>query len=1286
MSTLQLYFLGTLDIRYDDRLLPKPPTLKSQSLLAYLILHRHRPQPRDRLIGLFWGDRPERKARHSLSTALWHIRRSLPYQELILSDPHTVQFDPQSDLWLDVEEFQVLSSSVSGYPSLKPETVKLETKRLQRAVALYRGDFLDGFYDDWIINERYRLETLLLKALARLMVGHEARGEHDAALATALRLLGHDPLREDAHRLAMRAYCRLGRRNAALEQYHHCREVVLEELGAEPMVETTELYQAILEGQFEVGPVHEALPVEMPAAIERAGRSPLDVMAPSKMVGREQELAFLHQCWQGAQAKQGGLVLISGEAGVGKTRLMEEFANRLRWQGVRVLWGRCYEFERALPYQPLAEALRTVVPTLMSDELAGFPAWTLGEVARLVPEVLERCPELEVSATPSLEQEQSRRFDGVTRFLAELSLHGALLVVLEDLHWASQSTLQLVHYLARHLADHRVLLVGTFRPEAIGLEHPLLALRRRLTREGLAKPLRLSRLSPEAVETMIVEMSGAGEAALPLTERLYQETEGNPFFLMEIVKALFETGVVQLQEGVWTGDFARISEGEIPLPVSVSEAIQARAHRLDENAQDALCLAAVLGREFDFELLSTAWGRGEEATLEALDALLRRRLLDEGTGPLGRDYAFTHHKIQEAIYVGMPRRRQQHAHARVGAAMESLYGPEAEALAGEMAFHFEQGRQLDKTLTEKAITYRLLAGDRARTLYAHQEAIEHYQQALALLKGQGEYERAARTLMKLGLTYHNAFDFRRARQAYQESFALWQRAGKVEVVIPPPPAPHALRVFWLNLPTLDSTMADSAPSAAVISQLFSGLVERGPELEVIPDLARSWEVLEGGRKYVFHLRDDARWSDGIPVTAGDVEYAWKRTLDPSSGSPNASLLYDVAGAKAFHREEVSWEDVGVRATDKVTFVVELEELTGYFLQLLGHHATFPVPRHVVEAHGESWTKLGNLVTSGPFGLESWQPGESMVLVYNPDYHGQVMGNTQRVELTLLPLREWPAMLDMYEADELDVILRLWHIPPMERDRVRLQHAGEYVSVPALHTGYVGFDASRPPFDDPRVRRAFVLATDRETLVNMVNRGYWSPATGGFVPPGMPGHSPGIALPYDPERSRQLLAEAGYPDGDGFPIVDALTFHGIETSVEYLQTQWRENLGVEIPCQALPFGEYQEEQDKATPHMFISAWQADYPDPDDFLRVGLQWAGMGWWCEAYDELVEKARRVMDQGERMKLYRQAERILVEEAPVMPWCHIRWSLLVKPWVKRYPVSPMRQWFWKDVIIEPH
>jgi ABC-type oligopeptide transport system substrate-binding subunit/DNA-binding SARP family transcriptional activator len=1277
VPTLRLRFLGPLDIRYGDQPLPKPPTLKSQSLLAYLILHRHHPQPRDRMVGLFWGDRPERKARASLSTALWHIRRCLPHETLILSDSHTVQFDPQSDLWLDVEEFERLADS--RWPMADGSPNQEAISHLQSAISLYRGDFLDGFYDDWIINERYRLEALFLEALARLMIGHEARGEHDAALVTALRLLGHDPLREDAHRAAMRAYCRLGQRNAALEQYHRCREVVLEELGVEPMVETTELYQAILEGRFEVGRVP---PIQIPAVEPSVplGRSPLDVVTPVKLVGRGQEMAFLRDCWQRAQAEQGGLVLISGEAGVGKTRLVEEFANRLRWQGVRVLWGRCYEFERAMPYQPIAEALRTVLPTLTPSELAAIPGGSLAEVARLVPEVAEVQPGLEGSPEP--DQEQARLCDGVTRFLAALSSHGALLIVLEDLHWASESTLQLLHYLARHLADHPVIIAGTFRPEAIGLEHALLDLRRRLAREGLAKPLRLSRLSPAAVETMVVEMSGAGDAVLPLAKRLYQETEGHPFFLMEIIKALFETEVIHLEESAWQGDFARISEGELPLPASVSEAIQARAHRLDEDTQEALRLAAVLGREFDFELLNAVWGRGEEATLEALDDLLRHRLIDEGTGPLDRDYTFTHHKIQEVVYAGMPRRRREHAHARVGAAMETLYGSQVEELAGELAFHFEQGRQLDKRRTEKAITYLLLAGDRARTLYAHQEAIVHYQQALALLKDQGKYEWAARTLMKLGLTYHNAFDFRRARQAYQESFALWQRGGKVEVAIPPPPAPHALRVFWLNMPTLDPTMTNSAASVAVISQLFSGLVERGPELEVIPDLARSWEVLEGGRKYVFHLRDDVRWSDGIPVTAGDVEYAWKRTLDPSSGSPNASLLYDVAGAKAFHRGE----EVGVRAADRVTLVVELEEPTGYFLQLLGHHVTFPVPRHVVEAHGGSWTELGNLVTNGPFRLESWQPGDSMTLVHNPDYHGQFTGNTQRVELTLLPLKKWPAILDMYEADELDVLLRLWYLPPTAMDRVRRQYAGEYVLAGALHTGYVGFDTRRPPFDDPRVRRAFVLAVDRETLADVIVQHDWFPATGGFVPPGMPGHSPGIALPYDPEGARRLLAEAGYPGGRGFPVVNARTFHGVEAIVEYMQMQWWENLGVEIPCEAVRFDESADELHVKTPPLSITAWQADYPDPDNFLRVGLQSAGTGWRCEAYDELVEEARRVMDQGERMKLYGQAERILVEEAPIMPFVHARWGLLVKPWVRRYPVSPMRQWFWKDVIIEPH
>jgi oligopeptide transport system substrate-binding protein len=1269
VHTLRLYFLGTLDIRYDDQQLPKPATLKSQSLLAYLILHHHRPQPRDRLVGLFWGDRPERKARHSLATALWHIRRCLP-QDYILSDPHTVQFDPQADLWLDVDEFE---SHLSHD----------DIAHLQSAVALHRGHFLDGFYDDWIINERYRLETLFSEALARLMVGQEARGEHDAALSTALCLLGHDPLREDGHRLAMRAYCRLGQRNAALEQYRRCREVVQQELGAEPMVETTELYQAILEGRFAVGRAPEVLAAQVPVVEPPVpmGRSPLDAMAPSRLVGREQELAFLLEHWQGAEAGQGGLALVSGEAGIGKSRLTGEFADRLRWQGVRVLWGRCYQFERVLPYQPIAEALRTILPSLTPAELADLAPWTVAEVARLVPEMAEYSPDLEAPASIRSDQEQARLFDGVARFLARLSSHRAILIVLEDLHWASESTLQLIHYLARHLASGRALMVGTLRPEAVGPRHPLQALQQQLSREGLAKPLRLSRLSPANVEAMVVEMSGAGESVVPLAGRLYRETEGNPFFLMEIVKALFEMEAVRLEGSAWRGDFAPISEGELPLPASVSQAIQARVHSLNDDVQEALRLAAVLGREFDFDLLNVVWGRGEEATLEALDDLLRRRLIDEGTGAMGRDYVFTHHKIQEVVYARMPRRRQQHAHARAGVAMESVYGPQAEVVAGELAFHFLQGRQLDPSLTEKAIHYLLHAGDRARGLYAHREAIDSYREALLLLKEQGAYEQAARTLMKLGLTYHTAFDFRRAREAYEEGFALWQRAGEPQPTILPP-APHALKVSWPEPTTLDPALAHNIFSNVVVDQLFSGLVELGPEMEVLPGLARSWEVSEGGSRYVLHLRDDTRWSDGTPVTAGDFACAWKRVLHPATRSPNADLLYDIKGARAFHQGDASDPgQVGVWALDEVTLVVELEGPTSYFPHLLVGHPSYPVPRHVVEAHGAAWTDVENIVTNGAFRLDAWKRGQSLVLVRNPEYRGRSRGNVQRVELFVL---ERPAALELYEADGLDV-WDFWAVPPPELDHARQRHASDYVSAPWLATIFVGFDASRPPFNDPRVRRAFVHTIDRETLAEVVMRGSVFPATGGFVPPGMPGHSAGIALPHDPDRAQRLLAEAGYPSGRGFPMVNTLIFRGHVP--EYLQAQWRENLGVEIRWDiARDWATFCDRLDRERPHLFGLGQHSAYGDPDYLLRACFVRRWPRWRNEVYDRLVEEARRVTDQGERMTLYHEADAMLVQEAAIMPLGYTRLHLLVKPWVSRFPTSAIKRWFCKDAIIEPH
>jgi ABC-type oligopeptide transport system substrate-binding subunit/DNA-binding SARP family transcriptional activator len=1272
MSTLQLLLLGGLELRCGGSPLAKPPTLKSQSLLAYLVLHRGRPQNRQHLAELFWGDRPERKARRSLTTALWHIRRCLPAAGILLSDPQTVQFDPLADLWLDVDEFQ----SHAAHEDLA---------RLESAVTRYRGDLLDGFYDDWILTLRYQLDTLYCDVLTRLMVGQEAAGKPEAALAMALRLLDRDPLREDAHRLAMRAFCRLGQRHAALEQYRRCQEAVQQELGAEPMVETTELYRAILDGHVEIGPPVEAMPA---AGVEvlpplPAGTHPLEARVSSPLVGREQEMAFLRDRHEAAQQGRGGLVLISGEAGVGKTRLVGELARELRWQGACVLWGRCYEFERILPYQPVAEALRAVVPTLTRSELEGHPTWVLAEVARLVPEILEKLPKLDVTPALRSEQERMRHFEGLARFLAHLSSQGRLLIVLEDLHWATESTLQLIHYLARHLTAHPVLMVGTLRPEAVGRRHPLRALQQGLAREGVARSLSLEPLSPQAVEALVAEMSGAGEAVVPLARRLYAETEGNPFFLMEIIKALFETQWITLEEGRWRGDFARIHEADLPLPTGVSDIIQARVRGLDDEPQQALRLAAVLGREFDVELLEALWERGEEATLEALDVLLRRRLIEEGTGALGRDYAFTHHKIQEVVYAGMPERNRQRLHGRAGLAMERLVGPQVGDLAGELAFHLQQGARHDGALRDKAIEYLLLAGDGARLAQAHHEAVSYYQQALASLKQQRRHELAARTLMKLGLTYHASQDYARAREAYDEGFAMWQWSAQS----PPShrlPAPQALRSWQVEPATLDPGQVTDWHSGVVLEQLFSSLVRFGPDMEVLPEAATGWEILEGGRRYVFHLRQGARWSDGTPVTARDFEYAWKRFLDPVRMYGPATSFYNIRGARAYHHGNARDPDsVAVRSLDEFTLAVELEVPDRNFLHLTLY--AIPVPRHLVEAHGKAWTEPGRMVSNGPFQLESWRHGESMVLARNPHYCGRFEGNLQRVELSF---GRHAAAFDAYEADRLDVFA-LDYVPPAEVDRMRHQHPGEYLSVPELATYYLRYDLSRPPFHDRRVRRAFAMATDRSRLADALLGGHVFPATGGQVPPAIAGHSPGIALPYHPRDGRKLLAEAGYPAGRGFPEVELLLGQGREAIVADVRAQWQTNLEVQVTGQAMAWASLLDRAHREPPHILGMASAAHYPDPASFVgpvRRDEEHASYVWQHAAYDKLAAEAASATDQAGRLRLYQQMDQIVIEEAWMVPLWYGRRHLLVKPWVVRLPTSPIMGCFWKDVIVEPH
>jgi oligopeptide transport system substrate-binding protein len=271
---------------------------------------------------------------------------------------------------------------------------------------------------------------------------------------------------------------------------------------------------------------------------------------------------------------------------------------------------------------------------------------------------------------------------------------------------------------------------------------------------------------------------------------------------------------------------------------------------------------------------------------------------------------------------------------------------------------------------------------------------------------------------------------------------------------------------------------------------------------------------------------------------------------------------------------------------------------------------------------------------------------------------------------------------MYESDGLDI----FGLPRSEIDRARQRHASEYVSTPKLETAYLGFDVRQPPFDDPRVRRAFALALDKEWLTDVVLRGYSFPATGGFAPPGMPGHSAGIGLAYDPDQARQLLAEAGYPGGCGFPDVISLANPSHEPNAVYLQAQWRENLGVEITCEAMELAPYMDRLNREPPPLYFTAWVADYPDPDSFLRLFSIRRWSGWQEKTFDSLIEEARSALDQSKRVKLYKEADRILIDEAVIVPLTYGQTHLLVKPWVRKYPTSALQGWFWKYVIIEPH
>ncbi|HSD82286.1 MAG TPA: AAA family ATPase, partial [Anaerolineae bacterium] len=556
MAALSLSFLGPLTLRTEGCPLALPATQKACSLLAYLVLHHDHAYPREQLADLLWPDRPRDKALHNLSTALWHIRRILPTENYLLADTHTLQFDPASEYWLDVQEFE------SNLQEARGRQQEAGLVSLAACVKLYRGDLLEGFYDDWCLEERYRLEALYLNALDQLVTGYQSVKHFEEALQYAKLLLAHDPLREDMHCIIIRLQAGLGNQAEALHQARWCRAVLKAESNAEVSSEMAALCDGLFGSAWRYEPGVETF--ARPDSL-RAGKV-LALERPS-LVGREHEWSELLAHWEKAQSPQGHVIFVKGEAGIGKSRLAQELTEYVRQSGGWVASGHCYEYERAMPYGLLVDLLRGAL-SITRNSLEHLAPWQMTELARLAPE-LEAPP-----ATPRflpVDQEQSRLFDALLFFLFDLAKQNPLLLIMEDMHWANDSTLAWFHYLARRLSGVPILLFATCRCEEVSDGHPLQGLVLQLEQQGLASQLELPRLSQGDLARWMENASAR------LVEQVYQRTAGNPFFILETLRALCEDGQAQWLAGHW---IEMGSARDLPIPASVSQAVQLHLDRL----------------------------------------------------------------------------------------------------------------------------------------------------------------------------------------------------------------------------------------------------------------------------------------------------------------------------------------------------------------------------------------------------------------------------------------------------------------------------------------------------------------------------------------------------------------------------------------------------------------------------------------------------------------------------------------------------------------------------------
>ncbi len=1039
---------------------------------------------------------------------------------------------------------------------------------------------------------------------------------------------------------------------------------------------------------------------------------------------REWELAHLNNLAGKMLDGKGQLQFVIGEAGMGKTRLLQVFAQELAFNQPDLLtaFGTCSVGND--PYLPFRQVLTALVGGVESQWRAGIlthnQASRLWQAAPLVMEKIatkgpdlvgtllpvdyfreqletflsEQTPTRERLATlvaqahtRSHEDSPRHFFEQYVNVLLALTEQRPLLIILDDLQWIDAASAELLFHLGRMLPAGRLLLLGAYRPDELAIHtlHPLKKILDELQLSFGDICLDLDEIPGVKRQAFVNAYLDSQPNDLDdhFRTTLCDHTEGNPLMTIETLRNLQARGyLVRNSQGRWVAEDGLVWD---ELPSRIEGVIQERIGRLEQPLRELLSAASVEGEIFTIQVLARLIDQPERVLIQRLDRELdkKHRLVSEvGVYQINShrlyQYRFRHSVFQQFLYRNLGEIEREIRHLEVGEALESLYS--VEEAAPQLAWHFSHGQA-----SEKALQYLLLAGDQARDQYAPIDALSHYQRAIKLAKERGQNKEAAQTLMKLGLVHHTNFDFDKARQAFEASFALWQQIGAGMSAANPQKQNEELRLDWLRPVTLDPALAADTFTGSVVHQLFSGLVELTPQLAIVPAVADRWDVGQDGRKYTFHLRPGWCWHDGQPVVAADFMYAWQRILSPETNSPHAHILYPIRGAQAYHQgEEDDPNSLRLSSPNDQTFVVELSRPVSTFLHLLATWPTFPVPRHIIEAQGANWVQPGKLVGNGPFQLASTLDRNSMTLMSSPLFAGKRTGNVRQISIGLVEKWDdsWPQRLSNYKSGAVDGLYL--HGAPLEvLKQIQVEYINEYIATPHFGIGYMIFDVTQPPFDDRRVRKAMAMVINRQTLANVILAGYEYPADGGFIPPGMPGHSPDIGLAHDPAEASRLLAEAGYPGGAGCPLIRI--FHMRPAyEVDYLKAQWETILGLTLEWESADWQTLMSRLGDRRPHVIITNATVSYPDPVSLLRWQPFANQMGILnSPRLTEQLEEAVAMTDQAARIALFSMADRLIIEQAAVAPLTYLRNHFLLSPRIKHFPASPLRWWYWSDVVV---